>query len=61
MVNAWSLLYDEIYGDGKMTDKKEENDSSEDLFTESFDYLMDKSDVSGAGAGTGDYPYDQNF
>jgi len=49
MTNAWSLLYDEIYGDDEMTDKKEENDSSEDLFTESFDYLMDKSVIGGAG------------
>ena len=59
MVNAWSLLYDEIYEDYEMTDKKEEKDSSKDPFTEAFDYAMDQAFVSGAG--TGDYPYDQNF
>ena len=59
MVNAWSLLYDEIYGDDKMTDKKEEHDSSKDIFTEAFDYSMSEAVVSGAGIG--DYPYDQNF
>ena len=47
MVNAWSLLYDEIYGDDKMTDKKEEHGSSKDPFTEAFDYAMDEIVVSG--------------
>ena len=59
MVNAWSLLYDEIYGNDKMTDKKEEYDASKDPFTEAFDHAMDEAFVSGAG--TGEYPYDQNL
>ena len=29
MVNAWSLLYDELYGDGKMTEKNESYDDFE--------------------------------
>ena len=30
MINAWSLLYDEIYGTNKMTDK-DKKDVDEDL------------------------------
>ena len=58
MVNAWSLLYDEIYGDDKMTDKKEENNSSKDPFTDAFDYAMDKIEISGD---SGDSYYPSSF
>ena len=69
MTNAWSLLYDEIYGDDEMTDKKEdyEHDSSwydytrndpdaKNPFTDAFDYYMAESVVNGGG--TGGFPYD---
>jgi len=61
MVNAWSLLYDEIYGNDKMTDKKEEYDASKDPFTEAFDYVIDKTVFSDVGKGLDEYPYDQNL
>ena len=61
MVNAWSLLYDEIYEDYEMTDKKEEQDSSKNQFTEAFDHAMAEAVISGAGTGLDEYPYDQNF
>ena len=61
MVNAWSLLYDEIYGNDKMTDKKEEYDASKDPFTEAFDYAIDKAVFSDVGTGLDEYPYDQNL
>ena len=57
MVNAWSLLYDEIYGDDKMTDKKEEQDSSKNPFTEAFDYAMNDAVVSGGSTASYPYPY----
>jgi len=65
MVNAWSLLYDEIYGEDKMTDKKEEHDSSwydykrndpdaENPFTDAFDHMMAEAVVNGT-------PYPQSY
>ena len=69
MTNAWSLLYDEIYGDDEMTDKKEDyehsdmwydynrnDDDATNPFTDPLDYAKAESVVSGAG--TGGYPYD---
>jgi len=66
MVNAWSLLYDEIYGNDKMTDKKEEHDPSwydytrndpdaENPFTDAFDHLMAET-VVGGGNTASEYP-----
>ena len=69
MINAWSLLYDEIYGDDEMTDKKEDyehsdmwydynrnDDDATNPFTDPLDYARAESVVSGAG--TGGFPYD---
>ena len=66
MTNAWSLLYDEIYGDDEMTDKKEDyehsdmwydykrnDDDATNPFTDPLDYARAESVVSGGG--TADY------
>ena len=64
MTNAWSLLYDEIYGDDEMTDKKEDyehsdmwydynrnDDNATNPFTDPLDYARAESVVSGVGTG----------
>ena len=60
MVNAWSLLYDEIYGDDKMTDKKKEQPDPDGgiYINDAYQYA---DSIAGAGAGLDEYPYDQNF
>ena len=68
MTNAWSLLYDEIYGDDEMTDKKEDyehsdmwydykrnDDDATNPFTDPLDYA--RAESVGSGGGTA-YDYD---
>ena len=61
MINAWSLLYDEIYGTNKMTDK-DKKDVDEDLFAsmDGVDLIGEAGSswdpVTGSGNTASEYP-----
>ncbi len=61
MVNAWSLLYDELYGDDEMSEKDETKNESSGPDTITFGVIGDTTISGGAGSdvleihGAGDY------
>ena len=61
MVNAWSLLYDELYGDDEMSEKDETKNESSGPDTITFGDIGDTTISGGAGSdvleihGAGDY------
>ena len=61
MVNSWSLLYDELYGDDEMSEKDETKDKSSGSDTITFGDIGDTIISSGVGSdvleihGSGDY------
>ena len=54
MVNAWSLLYDELYGDDEMSEKDETKDETKDESsgpdTITFGVIGDTTISGGAGS-----------